>query len=239
MHPQTPQVRLVKTCLRPSFVDPGNFGMYLAAATRAPLGSITDQVREGHPPDIRGPVSGSRFQSPMLEQDQISHVRLTTQYGLPRAACKEPLSAIDELSSRILALAAPKETTYRPRKPHLEAINGKNLYDDRPMVFSPAHARRSMAPSQRGPGSLHVSMPTTKPLPNHDLDPLMMPTNSSFFRTLETSRSLSMITTPGTTRRRSPFGRAIYTPNSDLVREGVPASPHHGVGLRATVFHRS
>ena len=64
------------------------FFMYLAAATRAPLGSIPDHVREGHPPDIRGSVSGSRFQSPMLVQDQ-SHVRLTTQYGLPRAACKD------------------------------------------------------------------------------------------------------------------------------------------------------
>jgi lipoprotein-anchoring transpeptidase ErfK/SrfK len=50
---------------------------------------------------------------------------------------------------------------------------------------------------------------------------------------------LSMITPPGTTLRRSPFGRAIYTSNSDLVRDGVPASPHHGVGLRATAFHRS
>jgi len=116
--------------------------MYLAAATRAPLGSIPDHVREGHPPDIRGSVSGSRFQSPMLMQDQ-SHVRLTTQYGLPRAACKEPWSAIDELSSRILALAEPKETAYRPRKPHLEAINGKSLYDDRPMVFSPVNLTRA------------------------------------------------------------------------------------------------
>jgi hypothetical protein len=84
-------------------------------------------------------------------------------------------------------------------------------------------------------------MPTTKPLPNHDLEPLMMPTNSSFFRTLETSRSLSMITPPGTTLRRSPFGRAIYTPNSsrDVILPLPPETRARLAGKRVRITYVS
>jgi len=226
--------------------------MYIAAATRNELGTFQEHIREGRPPGMRLPVTGSRMQSPSLRTSPLPPLRPTsvTNGEVARPIRLTPAAALDELAARLALVAAPKEPLYRPRKPQLVAPGSKLLYDDRPMICSPAHARRAMRPSARGPGSVRVSMPTTEPMPYEELGLLAKPTNSSVVRNFETSRSFGSLASQRSLSNASFFGGCAYgsmssaslrsvtsgpimTPNAELARHGVPPPPHHGVYSRA------
>lgn len=182
--------------------------------------------------------------------------RLKSRSGLARAAQLTPLGALDELAARLIECSMPPEPAYRPVKPQLLTLENSRLYDDRPMIFSPAHARRAMAPTARGPARLKVAMTKTVPAGIEALGLLAKPTHSSFTRAVETqsmtqSRSHSSLTS-SIHRERSLVGSAgglatsassislrspIYTPNRAYSRSGVPPSPHHGMASRVRAEH--